>query len=108
MIDPDFKAKWVAALRSGDYTQGHDRLKNKDAFCCLGVALDIQHWTWDRCERAVLNDEVIGALDIPDSKYLCGLSRNLAQNLIHRNDGCGLFEDNAQTFDQIADYIETL
>jgi len=39
------KAKWVKALRSGEYEQGigllHDADRNK--FCCLGVLLDIIH-----------------------------------------------------------------
>lgn len=33
--------KWVAALRSGEYTQGKFSLKSEDGFCCLGVACDI-------------------------------------------------------------------
>jgi hypothetical protein len=39
-LDPEFKAKWVAALRSGEYKQGSGTMYNPDAdcFCCLGVA----------------------------------------------------------------------
>lgn len=40
-MDPQLKAEWVAALRSGEYAQGHDRLCTGDAFCCLGVLADI-------------------------------------------------------------------
>ena len=45
-MDPTIKARWVAALRSGDYDQGHGRLHSKDAngissFCCLGVLCDL-------------------------------------------------------------------
>lgn len=45
MITEDTK-KWVAALRSGDYKQGKEALKKKDAYgeghyCCLGVACEI-------------------------------------------------------------------
>ena len=38
-LDPDFKARWVAALRSGEYTQGHSRLYDSTdhTLCCLGV-----------------------------------------------------------------------
>jgi len=32
---------WVAALRSGDYKQGHEVLRRGDEFCCLGVACDL-------------------------------------------------------------------
>ena len=67
-IDPEFKAKWVAALRSGDYIQGRGTLclvprsimddmeaagipmgpSRADAqFCCLGVACDISGGDWE-------------------------------------------------------------
>lgn len=38
MMNPDLKARWLAALRSGDYKQGPYRLETDDGrFCCLGV-----------------------------------------------------------------------
>lgn len=40
-LEPEFKAKWIAALRSGDYKQGHQVLYRggeHDTYCCLGVA----------------------------------------------------------------------
>ena len=40
-LDPAFKAKWVAALRSGDYDQGRGALSVAGKFCCLGVACAI-------------------------------------------------------------------
>lgn len=34
--------KWTAALRSGNYTQGHGRLRSEnDTFCCLGVLCEV-------------------------------------------------------------------
>jgi hypothetical protein len=43
-LNPDFKAKWVAALRSGDYAQAREQLiadyempDGRQALCCLGV-----------------------------------------------------------------------
>lgn len=34
--------QWVAALRSGDYKQGKNRLRNvRDEFCCLGVLCNL-------------------------------------------------------------------
>lgn len=33
--------EWIAALRSGKYKQGEARLRERDTFCCLGVACDI-------------------------------------------------------------------
>lgn len=41
-MNKDIKKKWVDALRSGEYTQGRDALKNGDGqYCCLGVLCDI-------------------------------------------------------------------
>lgn len=40
-MNPDVKAQWVAALRSGEYKQGQGLLHyhdgNDDRMCCLGV-----------------------------------------------------------------------
>ena len=33
--------KWIAALRSGEFKQGKDRLRTDDRFCCLGVACEL-------------------------------------------------------------------
>lgn len=46
-IDPEFKARWVSALRSGEYPQTTgclrriDQNENAIGFCCLGVGLDL-------------------------------------------------------------------
>jgi hypothetical protein len=37
MMDPELKARWIAVLRSGEYSQGTGKLKSKDGYCCLGV-----------------------------------------------------------------------
>lgn len=40
-MNPEIKAKWIAALRSGKYKQGTGQLKQEDRFCCLGVLCDL-------------------------------------------------------------------
>lgn len=45
-MKPEVKKKWVEALRSGQYVQGHKalRIQQRDGsytFCCLGVLCDI-------------------------------------------------------------------
>lgn len=42
-MNPDIKARWVQALRSGQYNQGHGLLKRRESnhYCCLGVLCDI-------------------------------------------------------------------
>jgi hypothetical protein len=45
-MNPEIKALWLTALRSGSYTQGHGYLRQaypsgNDRYCCLGVLCDI-------------------------------------------------------------------
>lgn len=40
-MNPEWKAKWVTALRSGDYEQGVGSLMAQRGFCCLGVLCNI-------------------------------------------------------------------
>jgi hypothetical protein len=40
-MNPEIKAKWVAALRSGQYMQIKGKLTDGKGFCCLGVLCDI-------------------------------------------------------------------
>lgn len=40
-MNPIIKAKWVEALRSGEYKQGQAALRHADHFCCLGVLCDL-------------------------------------------------------------------
>jgi hypothetical protein len=44
-MNPSVKAKWVAALRSGEYKQAVGRLRWKPSggFCCMGVLCDLYH-----------------------------------------------------------------
>lgn len=36
-----WKNRWIEALRSGRYKQGHGVLRQGDEFCCLGVICDL-------------------------------------------------------------------
>jgi hypothetical protein len=40
-MNPEIRARWVAALRSGDYAQTTGKLRNNEGFCCLGVLCDL-------------------------------------------------------------------
>jgi hypothetical protein len=41
-VNPEIKERWVDALRSGQYEQGHSYLRNKaDKLCCLGVLCEL-------------------------------------------------------------------
>jgi len=94
-MTPDLKAKWVAALRSGEFKQGQGVLWDGiDRFCCLGVL----------CKVAEIP---IGSVyTYPTSFMPLGLTR--AQTSV-----CGggaesfvAMNDSGVTFPEIADYIE--
>jgi hypothetical protein len=40
-MNPEIRAQWAAALRSGKYQQGHAALRKDDELCCLGVLCDL-------------------------------------------------------------------
>lgn len=106
--------RWVKTLRSGEYKQGHKRLRtlssynDECAYCCLGVACDLyakeKGIQWNR-------DHILGhggILPFEVSKWL-GLgskdggfkdANGVADYLTVRNDQGATFED-------IADIIES-
>lgn len=110
--DKERLRKWVAALRSGEYEQCRDQLRDGNRFCCLGVACDVaikkgwvsdDKWIGDTYVEDILWDEdmelpppVIAAygLDSSDPRLPGG------KTLISLND-----EDHL-SFPEIADAIE--
>jgi predicted LPLAT superfamily acyltransferase len=101
MMDATIKAKWVAALRSGEYEQGTGQLKQFDnRYCCLGV---LRHLLEGEFEAN--SDEIFytaGVAQGLDVRSLDGEQNVLAD----MNDGAGQFINRPHTFSQIADYIE--
>lgn len=67
-MNPEIKARWVAALRSGEYKQGRGDLRRESGeFCCLGVLCDLfdpDAWT----HGVVANHH--GAYGTPGDKVL--------------------------------------
>lgn len=60
--------KWIDALRSGQYKQGQKKLRDGDAFCCLGVLCDISGLDkWEYCPNAA---SYMGFDSIPNRKVL--------------------------------------
>lgn len=40
------QTKWLEALESGKYEQGHGQLKERGRFCCLGVLCELMNIPW--------------------------------------------------------------
>jgi hypothetical protein len=118
-MNPEVKARWVAALRSGEYKQGAGQLRTaQQAFCCLGVLCDLyakesELESWDSFELGreggdLPADEVCVWAGFPtdeDGRYRSKqydpqvLIGGVAKPLSSHN-------DNGATFAQIAQAIE--
>lgn len=85
-MDAYLKAKWVAALRSGDYKQGKNQLCDGAAYCCLGVLCEVAGIVYDATQKYILD---YGTL-------LTGSEQRLLATM----------NDNGCPFTEIADYIE--
>lgn len=99
-MEPALKAKWVDALRSGKYTQGHGYLLKDSKFCCLGVLLEIQGFNI-KAEMPDLDQRMTVCLP---KEYSGGMPTKFACDLGNRNDGS--LNYSAHTFPEIALIIE--
>jgi hypothetical protein len=102
-MDAQLKAKWVEALRSGEYQQGLRALRKGNSFCCLGVLCDVMGAEWDKGEddlNATLNGEKQDYYLAPEALAVVGMTDKEQEVLYGMNDNEG------KTFPQIADYIE--
>jgi hypothetical protein len=109
-VDKELKAKWLSALRSGEYKQGRQRLRTHDgAMCCLGVLCEISGiGKWGGGTDAPIfiykADEGFDADTDLDLSYRLrnrfGMEVGIHNKLVSMND------TERATFEQIADYIE--
>lgn len=118
-MNPEWKAKWVAALRSNQFKQGRGRLGQRtpegECFCVLGVLCEIMHTekTIDDEGAYIYADTSTGLLPlsvareagIPASEDERSVNvivkfEGMATSLAYLNDAGRL------TFPQIADIIE--
>src|SRR5262249_12501553 len=105
-MNPLLKRTWIAALRSGDYQQGHGilrerSLRGRTRFCAMGVLFDLvsrARW-WDRLtRRAGRTDMVLGYVPM---EVLAEIGISNAQQALITS-----LNDSGKTFEQIADVIE--
>ena len=101
------RAKWIAALKSGKYTQGQGCLRKNGKYCCLGVAADVLGCVWEKGANNV-NDKCSfngerAHVFLPIAFHnMLGLSKDYEIKLTKLNDTNGL------KFEVIANYIESL
>ena len=108
------RQEWVAALRSGDYRQVRGLLRQKNSFCCLGIACDISglgKWKSGLVSMAYNtddNNELSRVGVLPDSvQDYYGLSTKTGRHHINTaNTSLSGMNDRGLTFNDIADLIE--
>ncbi len=116
----DNAAKWVEALKSGEFKQAQKQLRNDDAYCCLGVACELyrreheseSYWEGNtfifgdfNSEESVLPKIVQDWLGV--TSETCFVDRaDSTLPAFHRTELTGL-NDEGSTFEQIAAIIES-
>jgi len=107
---------WLAALRSGKYTQGRGCLRSiEDKFCCLGVACDVYMTLTGEGKWApssyqpdtyvfTVDNEIMGSALPQKVKNFYGVSGS--NPLIKGGDNAIWLNDSKRVnFNQMADYI---
>lgn len=108
----DNAKKWVAALRSGEYQQGRNSLREGDCFCCLGVACDLFLKDGNEIRIEVELDKYMTydgkSADLPVSvQRWLGLKTSLGKFGVTHHETLAFCNDNlGLTFEAIAKTIE--
>ena len=98
-MNKEIKAKWIAALRRGEYPQTRGKLTDGEGYCCLGVLAKIQGAPVEELVQKSTS------LDYEGRNYRAGLSRKDCALLAEMNDGDGC---EPKSFDHIARYVQAM
>ena len=105
-----FKAKWLAALRSGEIKQARGMLCDLDGMCCLGVACHVAGTQFIK-DTGMLTKTLNGSIylpnkgDVPDNVLttLCESDNGGVTTAGHLSE---MNDDGENSFAEIADWIE--
>lgn len=109
-MNEEMKAEWLNALRSGNYKQGEQKLRDYDHYCCLGVLCDLfPQGEWDG-DEFIYKGEFGNAMPPYNLLAELDLAEGDAGMLSKLNDGAlgemGKPEIRPHSFPEIADWIE--
>lgn len=108
-MNPEIKAKWVAALRSGEYEKGANRLRDKDNnFCCLGVLCNLHAQAHPEiAAQQTCRTHYMGATGFPPNEVIvwAGIDTTMV-SIYGLRDRLANHNDDGRTFAEIADAIE--
>ena len=105
----EFKTKWVAALRSGEFKQGNLKLYNEknNTYCCLGVACviaGIDKNNTDVMDRGYIYSRNIKSDEIKEQLKPLFFDNNNVSPLVLKL--TTMNDVDKKSFNEIADYIE--
>lgn len=120
-MNQEWKEKWVAALRSGEYAQTRGRLHTKDGYCCLGVLEDLvakekgDEWHLSKSGRCfligaeensdVLRRSTMELVKLRDVNPMISSEETFPS--LPRRSTLASANDSGYNFEQIADIIES-
>jgi len=108
-LPKEFKEKWVAALRSGDYEQGAGYLyeSSSDTYCCIGVCCSIvgmKKWTINQVPLIDSDLKTKTKSRIPSMLHgVCDDGNPEYNPIVEKLAG---FNDEGKSFNWIASYIQ--
>ena len=109
-MNPEIKARWVAALRSGRYQQGQGFLNKDGALCCLGVLCDLYDpdaWVATGDGVAHMNDSVsFPPMEVNEWAGFDAMPDEIEVSINGCTQGLADHNDSGRTFLEIADAIE--
>jgi hypothetical protein len=110
-MNPEAKAKWLEALRSGEYVQTHLSLRDAEdgqvGYCCLGVLCDISGLgEWQGSGYKLEDGPVTNAYLPREVQQWAGLIGDDPAIGGAHEDRLSWKNDNGATFSEIADLIE--
>lgn len=107
-MKPKIKAKWVAALRSGEYRQWRGDLRGYGGFCCLGVLCDVHAketgLSWWR--QGIDSSAYMGETGILPDRVCVWAGLDSCDPIMGDYKAAAWNDDLGANFDQIADLIE--
>lgn len=114
-MNPEVKARWVAALRSGKYRQTRMALKDRTGYCCLGVLCDLyakelgMAWKATQLsERADQPRNFLADTALPSAQVLIWSGLDTDRDVLIGGERESLYDhnDHGRTFAEIADAVE--
>lgn len=115
-MDEIIKARWVAALRSGEYKQATKIMRNGDSFCCLGVLCDLHSketgTEWELEENWIERFDVypklqyMGQWNFLPEEVIQWAGLDKRNPFIRIKTTATIFNDAGVIFEKIADMIE--